>query len=102
MPHNLAVEAAGRGYVADRDNSRIQVFDADGKFLDQWRDVGGVSSLFLTESQRLWTGGMLRALAGKVALGLPGTSGAHSTTVARTGDVFLAQLSGSVQRFAPQ
>lgn len=75
LPHNLAVDAEGRVYVADRDNSRTQVFDADGKFLDQWRDVGGVSSLFWTEGQRLWTNGALRALDGNIALGLPGTSG---------------------------
>jgi DNA-binding beta-propeller fold protein YncE len=34
-PHSIAVDAAGNVYVADRGNRRIQVFDAEGKFLRQ-------------------------------------------------------------------
>jgi hypothetical protein len=34
-PHNIAVDAQGNVYVADRGNRRIQVFDQDGKFLRQ-------------------------------------------------------------------
>jgi hypothetical protein len=32
-PHSIALDAEGKVYVADRGNRRIQVFDADGKFL---------------------------------------------------------------------
>ena len=32
-PHNIAADAKGNIYVADRFNRRIQVFDGDGKFL---------------------------------------------------------------------
>jgi hypothetical protein len=32
-PHNIAADAQGNLYVADRGNRRIQVFDTDGKFL---------------------------------------------------------------------
>ena len=35
LPHNLVVDRAGRVYVTDRDNQRVQVFDADGRFLTQ-------------------------------------------------------------------
>jgi len=34
-PHSIAVDAKDNVYVADRGNRRIQVFDADGKFLRQ-------------------------------------------------------------------
>ena len=34
-PHSIAVDAQNNVYVADRGNRRIQVFDADGKFLRQ-------------------------------------------------------------------
>lgn len=37
LPHGIAVDANGRVFVCDRTNSRIQVFDARGKFLDQWK-----------------------------------------------------------------
>lgn len=35
VPHSIASDAAGKIYVADRGNRRIQVFDGDGKFLRQ-------------------------------------------------------------------
>lgn len=101
LPHNLAVDAKGRVYVTDRDNQRIQMFDAHGKFLDQWEDVGGVSTLFMTANHRLWAGGILRNLDGTVAARLPGEVGGHGTTVAPDGSVFIAQLGGVVQKFEP-
>ena len=36
-PHGLAVDGEGRVYVADRGNSRMQVFDSEGKFLSEWK-----------------------------------------------------------------
>ena len=33
LPHSIAADAKGNIYVADRENSRIQVFDHDGNFL---------------------------------------------------------------------
>ena len=99
LPHNLVVDAKGRVYVTDRDNERIQVFDSQGKFLDQWQDVGGVSTLFMTQDQRIWAGGVLRELDGSVSATLPGNVGGHGTTVGTDGSVFVAQLSRVVQKF---
>lgn len=36
LPHSLAV--ADRIYVADRDNTRVQIFDENGNFLKSWQD----------------------------------------------------------------
>ena len=101
LPHNLVVDAEGRVYVTDRDNQRIQVFDSEGRFLDQWQDVGGISTLYMTADQRIWAGGVLHNLDGTVAARLPGNVGGHGTTVAPDGSVFVAQLSGIVQKFEP-
>lgn len=37
LPHGLALDAQGRLYVADRNNSRIQLFDSNGKLLHVWK-----------------------------------------------------------------
>jgi hypothetical protein len=47
----------------------------------------------------IWAGGVLRNLDGTVARKLPGDVGGHGTTVAADGSVFVAQLSGVVQKF---
>jgi peptidylamidoglycolate lyase len=36
LPHGVALDAAGHVYVADRQNSRVQVFDPMGRYLKQW------------------------------------------------------------------
>ncbi len=38
--HDIALDSRGKLYVADRTNSRIQMFDMDGKFLGKWTDIG--------------------------------------------------------------
>ena len=98
LPHNLVVDDRGRVYVTDRDNQRVQVFAADGTFVEQWTDTGGVSTLFMTVDQQIWTGGVLRLLAGAIIGRLPDGAGGHGTTVTQTGDVFVAQLGGMVQK----
>jgi DNA-binding beta-propeller fold protein YncE len=35
LPHNIATDAEGQVYVADRENHRVQVFDGKGKYLTQ-------------------------------------------------------------------
>jgi len=37
LPHGIALDSTGKVYVCDRSNSRLQVFDGQGKFLDQWK-----------------------------------------------------------------
>ncbi len=101
LPHNLAVDAQGKVYVTDRDNKRIEVFDSNGKFLAEWPEIGGVSALHMTKDRRIWTGGVLRELDGKVVGRLPADMGAaHGIAVSDSGDVYVGQLSGVVQKFA--
>jgi peptidylamidoglycolate lyase len=37
LPHGIALDGAGRVFVADRANARVQVFDRRGRFLFQWK-----------------------------------------------------------------
>ena len=102
LPHNLVVDDQGRVYVTDRDNQRVEVFDADGQFLAEWPTLGGNSALFLTEDQHIWTGGMLRSLDGEPVATLPGGDGGHGMTVTDDGEVFVAQLRGRIQKFVSE
>jgi DNA-binding beta-propeller fold protein YncE len=99
LPHNLAIDAQGRVYVTDRENQRIEVFDGNGTFLKEWPTGSGVSGLFLTKDQQLWAGDALYDLDGKLLGRLPDAQGAHGVVVTDSGDVYLAQLSGTVQKF---
>ena len=38
-PHALAMDSRGRLFVGDRNNNRIQIFDQDGKYIDQMAAV---------------------------------------------------------------
>jgi len=40
MPHSIAVDSKDRVYVADRSNNRIQIFDRDGTYLNEWTHFG--------------------------------------------------------------
>jgi len=49
VPHGICVDAQGRVLVADRENSRIQVFDRDGTLLQTWTDVIRPCQVFVGE-----------------------------------------------------
>jgi len=49
VPHGLAMDSAGRLYVADRANNRLQIFDQDGKFLAEWKQFGRPSGVYIRD-----------------------------------------------------
>src|SRR6516162_947198 len=51
-PHSIVIDRSSNLYVADRQNSRVQVFDTDGKFKTEW-DLDGLTwSLCITPGPR--------------------------------------------------
>lgn len=115
LPHAVQVDAEGRVYVGDRENDRIQVFDADGKFL---RQFGGMApyGLYITPEQFLFVADgrankvLKMTLAGKV-LTFWGSTGeepgnfrmAHGLTVARDGAVYVTEITGKrIQKFVTE
>jgi len=57
MPHAIVVDSAGKLYVADRNSGRIQVFNQQGKFLDQWSGLLMPWGLSITDNDDLWVCG---------------------------------------------
>lgn len=53
LPHGILVTGDGRVLVADRENDRIQVFDGDGGFLEEWTDVQRPTNLALDRAGRI-------------------------------------------------
>ena len=102
LPHNVVVDAQGQVYVTDRDNQRIQIFDPNGKFLTEWTGTGGVSGLALTKDGRIVTGAVVRDLKGNVVAKLPDAGSAHGAAIDAAGSIYLAQLSGVVQKYVTQ
>jgi outer membrane protein assembly factor BamB len=52
--HSAAVDSKGTVYVSDRENNRIQIFDADGKFLRMWTHLGATQNIFITLDDEMW------------------------------------------------
>jgi hypothetical protein len=52
--HSLAIDSAGRIYVADRGYSRIEIFSPDGAFIEEWKQFGRPSGLFIDKNDILY------------------------------------------------
>jgi sugar lactone lactonase YvrE len=50
----LAMDSQGRLFVADRENNRIQIFDQDGVFLDEWRQFGRPSGVYINKNDIIY------------------------------------------------
>ena len=54
VPHGLAFDSRGRLFVADRGNNRIQIFDQDGKFLEEWKQFSRPSGIYIDRNDVLY------------------------------------------------
>ena len=116
LPHGIDVDRDRRVYVADAHNSRIQVFDEQGRFLDQWPNIWRPDFIMVSADQHLWVAAgasnmMLKYdLSGKLleAWGTPGTApGAfqdiHGFGVDSNGVFYAAEAAGGrTQKFTPR
>ena len=68
LPHSLTVKGK-RIYVADREGARVQVFDLDGNFVEDWRDIlapwamASIDKYILVAGERLPEGKSTEAIA---------------------------------------
>lgn len=126
LPHGIAVDAQGRVIVCDRENERLQIFDAKGSFLHEWKgpqvgkpygiEVGRAGHLLVidggspslkperrgkaveldAEGRVLDTFGSFGSGPGQFQLG-------HDIAVGPDGAVYVAEGTGArVQKFVPR
>jgi len=56
LPHTIAIDG-DLVYVGDRENARIQIFDTNGRYLKEWRDLGHPYGLFVTPDHFIYMAG---------------------------------------------
>jgi DNA-binding beta-propeller fold protein YncE len=54
QPHALAMDSRGRLFVGDRSNNRIQIFDQNGKFIDQWTHFSRPSGIYIDRNDVIY------------------------------------------------
>ena len=53
LPHGIALDSAGRVYVADRENSRVQIFSPQGEYLREWTFLNRPYDIFIDDQDML-------------------------------------------------
>ena len=72
VPHTIAIDSRGRVFVGDRGNLRVQIFDQDGKFLDQWKQFGRPSGMLIAHDDTLYVADVSEP-GGGITFGSAGT-----------------------------
>jgi streptogramin lyase len=54
QPHALAMDSRGRLFVGDRNNNRIEIFDQDGKFLEEWKQFSRPSGIYIDKNDVIY------------------------------------------------
>ena len=54
--HNIATDADGYVYVADRENHRVQIFDSQGRYETQWVNLHRPCAIYVSAEQHVYVG----------------------------------------------
>ncbi len=54
LPHSVWVDKQERVWVTDRENNRIQIFNAQGEFLNQWTDLTRPTDIFIDDEETVY------------------------------------------------
>jgi 6-bladed beta-propeller len=113
LPHSIVIDAKGLLHIADRNNARIQVFDADGNFIRESKHPGTPCGLCLAPDGLLYMShghtGLVKKLdldgnvlgeTGGQGKGLGRFGEAHYIAVSARGEIYVADtLNWCVQKY---
>jgi peptidylamidoglycolate lyase len=114
--HGIAIDNQRRVYVDDRSNNRIQIFDENGKFIEEWPNMMNPYYIYMSNDQHLWVSGgttqkiMKYDLTGRLLYGWGsygvqpgGFWGVHQFSVDSENNLFTADVHvGRLQKFRPK
>ena len=117
--HGIAADPLTRRiYVSDRGNRRMQVFDENGKFLDQWpfAQPSSVNFLYISADRHLWLfddptskvieydlDGHFLYSWGSLGEWPGGLFNMHGASVDQEGNLYIAEVAnGRAQKFRPR
>ena len=104
LPHSIIMDSKNRLLVGDRGNERIQLFDAEGTFLEQWPGfapygiaINGDNQVFVADAianqvLRLNESGKVEQHWGKLGSGLGEFDVPHMLAFDATGNLFVAEV----------
>ena len=103
LPHSIAIDSAGRVFVGDRNNERIQIFDQDGLFLEEWDQFGMVSGIMITADDTIYVADYQKHEALLIGSAKDGSIHtriepviAEGITVDRMGNVYAGEVAGRI------
>jgi DNA-binding beta-propeller fold protein YncE len=100
--HSIALDSRGRVFVADRQNNRVQIFDADGRFIAQWFQFGRPSGIYIDRNDVMYVADS-ESRDGRTKKGITGlpATGYGMNVGARRGIRIGSAKDGSVRAFIP-
>ena len=111
LVHNVWLDTQGHVWVCDRENNRIQIFDMDGKYITEWKDVLRPTDIFIDKDGVVYVSelsarisifdknGKLLARWGDKVGGDPWQQiivAPHTIAVDSRGDIYVAQVMMSI------
>jgi sugar lactone lactonase YvrE len=107
-PHSLIIDHKERLVVCDRENDRVQLFDRDGRWLEEWRGLCRPMDLCERDDGVILVTDQVPSVnafapSGKrVGRGRPSLNGAHGAAFSSSGAIYFAEIDpSSVTRLIP-